>query len=368
MGAGTMGTDISAMLSNAGHSVTLVDVKEKALQNARKKHKKIAARLKKAEILKEKEIPSNMTYTNSFEGLKDCIFVIEAVDEDLEVKKSVMGDLEDIISKNCVIATNTSTYTVTEIVKHMEYPNRTVLMHFAYPPISRDFVEVAKGNKTSDKTLDFTLERAKDIDKTPIVPKKEYRGYILNRLLTAGMVATSYEYVEGGKPEEIDATFKELGSPSGIFETLDSRGLDNIYQVCKNLQEAYGERFKIPEKFSKLLEKKIKRGKLGKKTGEGIYKWENGEPEIPEAPADYDMEGIFAALINEGFRVVEDGVANRENVARAFKLAQEPPAGIFELGEMLGYKEVRKKLEVLYDERENELFEPTESLIEKTNH
>lgn len=356
-----MGTEISALLSNAGHSVTLLDIKEESLKKARRRHEKVETDLKDAGILKKEKIPSRISYTTSKSYLEDCEFITEAIDEKLQAKRKLVSSLEKIISKDCIIATNTSTYTVTEIAENMDHPERVILMHFANPPIPRDFVEVAKGRETSDETLNFALQMADDMEKTPVVPSGECRGYILNRLVNSGEVATAYEYVDGAQPAEVDQAFMELGSPIGIFEYMDIIGVDIVYETCKNLEEVHGERFKLPEKFCSTLREMIDRGDLGKKTGKGFYKWSEGEAEIPETSTNYDIYNIVAVGVNEAFRIVDDGIGDRETVDKIYELATDT-AGIFKVGELTSFQTLKEKLENLYNKHKNKLFKPCKNL------
>lgn len=351
VGAGVMGSDIAVLLANAGYRVTLVDVKKQALKEAMDSLDDSVSQLREAEILMNGDPSSNINYTSSHKFLNKSELVIEAITEKLDLKRKLMVRLEEIVSNDCVIATNTSSYTVSEITERMDQPERTVLMHFSNPPILRDFVEIAKGEKTLSETFDFALETADKIRKPPIVPKKECRGYILNRLLGAGMVSSAYEYAEGGKPEEIDATFKELGSPLGIFEMMDMIGIDVALYVQENFEEVYGERFELPELFKEKVESMIKEEKLGKKTGEGFYKWKCREATIPETSSEYDITGIIASVINEAFREKEDGISDKETINRTYKLAAGAPVGIFELGDLISFKELKSELEELYEKR-----------------
>lgn len=365
VGAGVMGADIALLLSNVGHEVTQVDISAKALKKAETTCHNRILQLDEAGIREEEKICSNISYTISIESLDDSEFVIEAIVERLNAKRKLMKRLEKLISSNCVIATNTSSYMVSEVAENMKHPERVVLMHFSNPPILRDFVEVAKGRATSDETLNFALKIAGDIRKTPIVPQKECRGYILNRLLTAGLIATSWDYAEGARPEVIDATYRSLGSPTGVFELIDLIGIDVVYYVYKNFREFYGKRFDLQEDFLKMIESMIDEGRLGKKSGEGFYKWENGKAKIPETTPGYDLTGVVASVVNEAFRIIEDGIGDRETVNKTYMLAAGAPVGVFDLGELVGFEKMKDRLGELYSTRKNELFKPANTFIEE---
>lgn len=361
IGAGVMGSDIGCMFSNAGHKVTLVDVSESALIGAISNLDESISQLEEVGVLEE-DVKDNLCFTESQKFIRDSEFVIEAITEELEAKRSLMDSLEETVSEDCVIATNSSSYTVSEITQEMDHPGRTVLMHFSNPPILRDFVEIAKGKNTSEETLEFALDRAEEIDKTPVIPKEECRGYILNRLLGAGFVSTGYLHIEGAEIEKIDTTLRTMGNPHGMFELMDLIGLDLAIKVRENFREAYGERFEIPEEFQEKVTKMIEEGKLGKKSGVGFYEWKNGEPQYEEKMQGYDLTSVLGPVVNEAYRLVEEGIADKEDVEKTFKLASGSPTGIFGLGEIAGYELILVRLKALNQKFDNELFEPTESL------
>lgn len=148
-----MGSRIAPLLSNAGHNVTQVDIDEDALEKAMKTRSKKVSKIEEAGIRKRNEICSNIGYSTSLDSLSDSRFTIEAITENLNAKRELMDRLEEIVSDDCVIASNSSSFTISEIAEDMEHPERTVLFHFSNPPILRDFVEIAKGERTTVETL-----------------------------------------------------------------------------------------------------------------------------------------------------------------------------------------------------------------------
>lgn len=366
-GAGLMGSDIAALFSNVGHDVIIFDIKEKALEEAEGGLDGSISQLRQAKLLENEGLSQNLRTSTSIEDFEGCDFVLEAIAEDLGKKREFMKNLENVVSPNCKIATNTSSYTVTEIGKDMKHQERLALMHFSNPPILRDLVEITGNEKTSKNTLEFVLNQGEKIGKTPIIPEGECRGYILNRLLGAGMTAVSYNFANGEKPAEIDKTFKELGSPSGIFELMDLVGLDLILKIAENFQEVYGERFEPHDDFLQRIEKLVEKGEVGKKAGKGFYRWRVGESLMPEGSADKDLTGIIASVVNEGFRIVEDGIGSKEKVGKTYKLGSGSPMGLFELFDLISINEMKKELENLHNRWKNELFKPTEA-FQKESH
>lgn len=365
IGAGVMVSDIAPLFSNAGNEVVLVDISEEALKKAMSKNfDEAKPKLEEAGILQKEDPIRDISYTTSYKFLEGCSFIVEIISEDLDEKRKLMERVEEIVSKDCVIVSNSSSYTISEISEGMERPERTASMHFSNPPILRELAEISGGERTGDETLETTLQVAKDIGKTSVVPDRECRGLVLNRILMMITVSTSYLFADGASPMEIDASFRELGSERGIFEIDDMVGLDLMPNIHESFYEAYGERFQPHEDFAKNLSEMIDENKLGKKTGEGFYKWEGGEPVIPEASSGIDLTGILASMVNEGYRIIEDGVADKGRINKIYKLASSSSIGIFTFLDVFSPEEFKEKLEELYDKWETEAFKPTEGFLE----
>ena len=160
-----------------------------------------------------------------------------------------------------------------------------------------------------------------------------------------------------------DAALKGLGSPYGFFELLDLIGIDVVIDVLNSFKESYGKKFELPKGMASFLEKMLEWGKLGKKSGEGFYKWAEGKAMIPDATP-YDIIPIISAVVNEAFLELEEGIADKETINEAYKLATGSPLGIFEVAEMLGYNTILELLERLYRERGAEIYKPAEKLKE----
>jgi|Deesub1362A_J573_1020465.scaffolds.fasta_scaffold01630_6 enoyl-CoA hydratase/3-hydroxyacyl-CoA dehydrogenase len=360
IGAGTMGAAISALFANASYDVILVDIEKDALKRARIRHEGECLReLEEAGLKKRDEIISKIKYTTEFSELGDCFFVVEAIVERLQSKLELLERLEKIIGDRCIIATNTSSFTPSELSAKLKNPERLVLFHFSNPPILREIVEVG-GENVGEEFLQKTVEVAKSIGKEPVILRKDSRGHIFNRFLCSALSALGWDM---GKvaPPQVDAAMKNLGSPVGLFELLDYIGMDVLLMVQDSLTEAHGPRFALPPGARWLFEKMIEWGKLGKKSGEGFYKWVEGKAEIPRADP-VDILHIVAAAVNEAFRELEEGLTDRETVNIAYKLATASPVGIFDVAEMLGYRTLIDVLEKKFEETGAEVFKPCEML------
>ena len=360
IGAGTMGAAIAALFANADYDVVLVDVSEEALKKAKERHEgEILRELELSGLKRRDELISKITYTTDLNVLKECSFVVEAIVEKLDLKRELLKKLEEIVDDNCIIATNTSSFMPSEVAEGMKKPERLVLSHFSNPPILMPLVEVG-GKSVSEDVLARTVDIAKSIGKSPIVLRKECRGHVLNRMLGAAGAGVSYCLLYY-RPEQIDAALKNLGSPFGFFETLDLIGLDVVLDVLVSYREVYGDKFAGFKATEFFFQKMVEWGKLGKKTGEGFYKWVEGKAVIPEAdPA--DITPLVAAIVNEAFRIVEEEITDKETVNEVYKLATNSPFGVFDAAEMLGYETILRTLEEAYSRTGLEIFRPAESL------
>ncbi len=360
IGAGTMGAAIAALFANADYDVVLVDVSEEALKKAKERHEgEILRELKEVGLKKRDEITSKIEYTLDLEDVKDCSFVVEAVVEKLPAKIELLEKLEQLLGEDCIIATNTSSFTPSELAVKLKRPEKFTLFHFSNPPIVREIVEVG-GETVGEDFLQKVVDVVKSIGKEPVVLRKDSRGHIFNRFLCSAVAAVGWDF---GKfsPPQVDAAMKNLGSPAGFFELLDYIGMDVLLMVQDSLIEAHGGRFELPNGFRWLLERMVEWGKLGKKSGEGFYRWIDGKPEVPEAePA--DILPVAAAAVNEALREIEEGIADKETINRAYCLAVGSPVGILDVAEMLGYATILDVLEKKYAETNAETFKPCETL------
>lgn len=350
-GAGTMGSAISALFANAGYKVVLYDLSRDALEKAKKRNsKEHLIELEKSK-LRRRETLENIVYTTEINDLRDCDFLLETIKEDLSLKIEFFRQIAEIC-KDALFATNTSSYMPSEISKGARV--NVFLFHFSNPPIEMPLVEIS-GEEDPSKLVEY----AQSIGKKPVVLRKQCRGAVLNRMLCALGVSLGYS-LKLASPYEIDASVKAFGFKYGVFEIFDRIGLDVSLDVLKSLEEAY-PRFSsdfIKETLTQFLEA----GKLGKKSGEGFYRWVGEEP-IAENVENYvDVTILLATILNEAFRIIEDGIADKATVNEVWKLATLSP-GIFDLADTLGYKNLINALLKAFEETGMEVFKPTKSFI-----
>lgn len=276
LGGGTMGSGIAIVMAKAGQRTLLFDVKEENLQRGLDTvHGFFDVSVKKGKLTSEEaeKIKSNVIGTTSLTDLAPCDVVVEAVFEDLQVKKDAFAQLDEIVSPQTLFHTNTSTLSVTGIASGSKIPGRVVGTHYCNPAPLMSLVEVADGRHTEDWAHRATLEFLGSIGKTTVITK-DRPGFIVNRFLIPweNSCITALENGLGTK-ESIDAAVKgALGHPMGPFQLLDIVGMDIHQQVATRLYEQLREpRFFPPA----MVDRMVAAGDLGRKSGRGFYDYDD---------------------------------------------------------------------------------------------
>lgn len=279
IGAGTMGSQIAQQCALHGFPVTLVDTSEDQLAKAVASNRKLLQRRVDKGTMEASDMEAALARvepTTEFDRLGDAQFVIEAVFEDLDAKRSVFRRLADVCSVDAVLTSNSSTIPISRIVQELPRRDRACNMHFFHPVLVMRLVEIMRGPDTSDETVQKTVALARAIDREPVVINREIYGLIVNRILGA-IKREAYSLVERGyaTPRDIDVAVRlGLNHPMGPFELSDFSGLDIFYQATLQRYLETGDESWKP---SPLLEEKVKAGHLGRKTGRGFYEYdENG--------------------------------------------------------------------------------------------
>ncbi len=368
IGSGAMGHGITQLLAMNGYQVTMVDISDDLLQKAVEKIRWSLNKFAEKKRVRQEDVDaalSRISTTTSYEqAAKDVDLAVEAVPENMELKKQVFAKLDSVAPSHAILASNTSTLSITEMGNATNRPDKVAGMHFFNPPQLMALVEVIKGEKTSQETINALVELAKKLGKTPVVVRKDVRGFIVNRVLGAVFNEAFWAYHRGEATKEgIDASVKYSGGfPMGWFELADFVGLDIAYEVGKILYEAYGERFKP---CAEVIEPLIKERKFGQKTGVGFYDWTKGRPRIPfNLLEDYDVERSWVVAVNEAAWLMHEDAASPADIDTGMKLGTYWPSGPCEYADRNGLDAVLKKLKELYAKYNMEMYKPCPLLEE----
>lgn len=278
LGIGVMGQGIVQICAQNGFEVVVRDVSDEILQRGLKNLEGILSRLVSKEKISQddkKATLSRIKGTVNMADLSDVDYLIEATFEDMELKKKVFKELDGLVKPNVIIGTNTSTLSITEIASATKRPEKVIGIHFFNPPPLMRLVEVIKGYLTSDETVSVTRELAeKGLGKETILVKKDTAGFVVNRVSVSHLVESVRTYEEGvASIEDIDKAVKlGLNYPMGPFELLDLLGIDTSLAVFASMEKELGKEFMFHVPYT--IKSLVKAGKLGRKTGEGFYKYE----------------------------------------------------------------------------------------------
>jgi 3-hydroxyacyl-CoA dehydrogenase len=279
VGAGTMGGEIAQVVASAGLPVILKDVKQEFVEAGLTKAREATGARLGGLVSKEKisqedadrqleETLGRISGTTDYDGFGDVDFVIEAVPERMEIKQSVLAELDKVTPGHAILASNTSSLSITEMGEATLRPDKVCGFHFFYPASMMRLIEVIEGEETSDETLQAATGFAQAIRKTPI-RCGEVPGFVVNRILNSA-VSEVWRVTEdeGLEVEEVDNVIKESGTaPMGPYFLADLLGLDTVLHVAVHLRESYGDRFYVSPRMKELVES----GNLGQKTGKGFY-------------------------------------------------------------------------------------------------
>jgi enoyl-CoA hydratase / 3-hydroxyacyl-CoA dehydrogenase len=326
VGAGTMGGQIAQTIAAAGIPVVLKDINDDlvnaGLQEARKVTEgQVGKLVEKGKVTPEQaqaqieEIVGRISATTTYEGFGDVDFVIEAVPERIDVKRTVFAELDAATPGHAILSSNTSSLSITEIGEATLRPEKVVGFHYFYPASIMPLIEIVEGDETSAETVTGAVAFAQAIRKQPIACA-EVPGFVVNRILNSGVSEVWRAQEEHGL--SIKAIDEGVGAagvvPLGPYMLVDLLGLDTVLHVAKHLAESYGsERFYVPRSMEKL----VSEGKLGAKTGgEGLYSARR-EPNVPgETAPDVAqlVEMLALKTLLEACLVLEEGVATHRDI------------------------------------------------------
>jgi enoyl-CoA hydratase/3-hydroxyacyl-CoA dehydrogenase len=367
LGSGNMGHGIAEVAALAGYDVTMRDIEEEIVQDGYQSIEWSLEKLADREQISAEEAEAAIDRVTPLVDVEaavaDADVVIEAVPEQMAIKKDVYQEVEEYLPEDAIVATNTSSLSITELSEVTDRPEQFCGMHFFNPPVRMQLVEVISGAHTSEETLQVAEQVAEALDKTPVRVRKDSPGFVVNRVLVPLMNEGCWMVSEDDATvEAVDSTTKfDMGLPMGAFELGDQVGNDVTYHVLQYLQEVLGDAYE-PAPF---LKETVDAERYGKKSGEGFYDYENGGVDIPTDAGSEDTKVRLAAVMaNEVGHLVENDVSNPSDIDEAVMLGAGFPDGPAKLADNIGLDRLVETLESLGEEDGHARFEVSEALRE----
>lgn len=287
IGAGTMGNGIAHTFAQFGHEVSLIDISQESLDKAiatiTKNLDRLVAKEKISENDKVSTLENLKTYTELSEGIQGVDLVVEAASENIDIKLNIFKNLDQLCEPHVILATNTSSISITKIGSVTNRPDKVIGMHFMNPVPIMKLVEIIRGYATSDEVTNTIMEASKKLNKVP-VEVNDYPGFIANRILMPMINEAIYSLYEGvAGVEEIDTVMKlGMAHPMGPLQLADFIGLDVCHSILEVLYNGFGNPKYAP---CPLLVNMVTAKKLGVKSGEGFYSYAHGTKELVVAPS-----------------------------------------------------------------------------------
>ena len=362
IGSGTMGIGIAQVAATFGCEVYLFDANSnqtgKSLVNLKNTLNKLVEK-QKISAEKSDDIASKINPCNELSGLKDCDLIIEAIIENKEIKTKVFQELEELVSENCVISSNTSSISITSLSSELKNPERFIGIHFFNPAPLMPLVEIIPGLLTKENLATEIFSLMKSWGKIPVIAK-DVPGFIVNRIARP-FYGEALRIVEENlaTAEQVDDAMRTLGNfKMGPFELMDLIGIDVNFSVTKTVYQDY---FYDPKYKPSLLQQRMSEAKLlGRKTGKGFYDYAEGA-EKPVPKKDEKLCGeiflrIISMLINEAVEAKRLKIASDEDLELAMQKGVNYPKGLLNWGKEIGYQKISQTLKNLYEEYQEERY------------
>jgi 3-hydroxyacyl-CoA dehydrogenase/enoyl-CoA hydratase/3-hydroxybutyryl-CoA epimerase len=370
IGAGTMGAGIAGALAKCNHQVIVKDTSEASLQRGKDHTTKELGKLRYLSSFERAAISNRIDWLQfASPTMRRTGIVIEAVFEDMNLKKRIFADIAERVHPESILATNTSSLSVTEMATSISHPERFIGMHFFNPVEKMPLVEIIRGEKTSEATIAKVAALTTEIGKFPIVVR-DVPGFLINRILIPYLNEAVYLLMEGHSVDDIDRAALAFGMPMGPIRLLDEVGLDVAAHVSKVMVNGYGERMAVPD----FAEKLVALDRKGRKNGTGFYTYQGKESTpwsglahalgLPTSPTTQRAQGeitdrLVLHLVNEAMKCLNEGVAgdDRELAKKQIDLGTVmgigfPPfrGGVIYHAEREGLDSIRERLTALETE------------------
>jgi enoyl-CoA hydratase / 3-hydroxyacyl-CoA dehydrogenase len=360
IGAGAMGAQLAALAAESGFNVKIRDIQEKYLQRGRQIIEDMyAKRIKRGGFTdgQKKEVMGRISFLLDLkEAVGDADYILEAVPEILDLKQKVFKEISEICPPDAVLATNTSSLSITEIARPVKGPERVVGTHYFNPPSRMLLLEIIKGEKTGPEAIAIADAVGKKMGRE-VVHVKDVPGFLVNRIWVTMANEADWAVAQGEAKSmlEVDSAIKyKMGLPMGLLEIddiLQDGAIDTRYHVLDYMGQTLGKSYGP----GPLATQAFKAGHYGKRSGQGFYEWSPGKTnEIPmNAGAAFDTIRILAIGVNEAAKLVESGSTTKEEIDRGVLLALNYPRAIFRMADSVGLDRVvaeLKRLENTYHE------------------
>lgn len=382
LGAGTMGGGIAYVAADKGISVRMKDLSWDALGKGLKHAQDLWYKLVKKKVIDFYQFKQKMDLVSiglDYSGFKTMDVVVEAIVEDMSIKQKVIAETAGQMRADAIIATNTSSLSVSEMAKGHPRPEYFAGMHFFNPVNKMPLVEVIRGEKTSDTTIATIFELSKKMGKMPVVVK-DGPGFLVNRLLLPYMAEAAFLLQEGMSIEVVDKAYvKEFGMPMGPFALMDEVGLDVCLKVLKIFKKAFGERIEV----SPLMDKLTSCGRMGKKNSKGFYSYDSSgkrldvdqtvytdlglsSPTNPYAAKECIERGVFAMVNECSLALIEDRIVDSPNEVDLAMIMGTgfPPfrGGLLKYADSIGTQYIADQLEQYSSQRKAARLKPANPL------
>ncbi|MCM0606102.1 MAG: enoyl-CoA hydratase/isomerase family protein [Xanthomonadaceae bacterium] len=388
LGAGVMGGGIAQLFAEKDIDIRMKDLNNQALTLGVESANKIFKKQFKRRRISEREWGQKLSHivpTVDYKGFQSTEVVVEAIVENIDIKKKVIAELEGNVRDHTVIASNTSSLSITKIGTALKHPERFVGMHFFNPVAKMPLIEVIRGDQTDDRAVATVFALSKQLGKMPIVVK-DAPGFLVNRLLACYLNEAIHLMNECVPMEEIDAAMEKFGMPMGPIELIDEVGVDVGEKVSHILNDAFGDRLAIPGKNEKLVEK----GRLGKKSKKGLYRYEGEadklkkfsdpetltilgiKPKSGSMKPEMIVERCVYPMINEATRCLDEKIVyTPDDIDLGMIMGTGfPPfrGGLMRYADTVGAAKIVAALEKYASSVNKARFTPCESLVKRAKN